>query len=237
VVRLVRAIEPQRDGVDQIVHYHEGVGTGDFVDRAFGGGAGVGLAASVKACYGFLVDNYKDHDEIFLFGFSRGAYVARALAGLIGTVGLMRKHEMDRFGHMWNWYWQKTRDLDVLHQIAPDRKQHVDIECVGVWDTVGALGIPGSRLCASAYQFFQAELGPHVRHAFQGLAIDERRGNFQGAVWVPYDVERARSARANAQANAHLAEDQKDEAAPRQVIRQVWFPGVHSNVGGGYPQH
>jgi hypothetical protein len=235
VVRLVRAIEPTHDGVDQIVHYHEGVGTGDVVDRIVGGGTGVGLAASVKACYGFLVDNYREHDEIFLFGFSRGAYVVRALAGLIGTAGLMRKHEMDRFGHMWNWYWQKTRDPRTLDRIAPQRQQHVDIECTGVWDTVGALGIPGSRLCASAYQFFEAELGPHVRHAFQSLAIDERRGNFQGAVWVPYDTERPRT-RSTAQAQAHLAA-QTDEKAPRQVIRQVWFPGVHSNIGGGYPEH
>jgi len=221
VVRLVRAIAPDHNGIAQIVHYHQGVGTGNFVDRIAGGGAGVGLSASVKACYGFLVDNYKEHDEIFLFGFSRGAYVARALAGLIGAVGIMRKHEMDRFADVWSWYWQDKakRVSKVLDSLAPDRFRNVEIECIGVWDTVGALGIPGSRFCASAFAFHNTELGLHVRNAFQALAIDERRGNFQAAVWVP----------------AKAAALQPDGVP--QVLRQVWFPGVHSNVGGGYPEH
>jgi uncharacterized protein (DUF2235 family) len=107
IVRLVRAILPEANGVAQIVHYHQGVGTGNFVDRIAGGGAGVGLTASVKACYGFLADNYKENDEIFLFGFSRGAYIARALGGLIGAIGIMQKREMNRFSDVWNWCWQE----------------------------------------------------------------------------------------------------------------------------------
>jgi hypothetical protein len=221
VVRLVRAIAPDANGVAQIVHYHQGVGTGNFVDRIAGGGAGVGLSASVKACYGFLVDNYKEYDEIFLFGFSRGAYIARALGGLIGTIGIMRKHEMGRFADVWDWYWQKKADrkLEVLDKLAPDRFKAVEIECIGVWDTVGALGIPGTRFCASTFAFHDTELGTHVRHAFQALAIDEQRGNFQAAIWVP-----AKTSAAGA-------------GADRQDLKQMWFPGVHSNIGGGYLKH
>lgn len=87
----------------------------------------------------------------------------------------------------------------------------MEIACLGVWDTVGALGIPGSRVCSSDYAFHDTSLGAHVRHAFQALAIDEIRGNFQPAIWVKTD--------------------------PDQVLDQVWFPGVHSNVGGDYRQH
>lgn len=230
IVRLVRAIKPDDGGVSQIVHYHQGVGTGNFVDRLVGGGAGVGLSASVKACYGFIADNYKEGDEILLFGFSRGAYIARALGGLIGRIGLMRKHEMDRFGEVWNWYWQKKKDrhLADLDALAPHRLRDVEIECIGVWDTVGALGIPGSRFCASQFAFHETGLGLHVRNAFQALATDERRGNFQAAVWVPYAPDR----RVPADAGRAVAVDGQP-----QVVEQAWFPGVHSNIGGGYLRH
>jgi type VI secretion system (T6SS) phospholipase Tle1-like effector len=229
VVRLVRSIVPEATvngtKVAQIVHYHQGVGTGNFIDRLVGGGVGIGLSASVKACYGFLVDNYRPGDEIFLFGFSRGAYVVRSLSGMIGAVGLLRKQDMARFAEAWNWYWQDRadRDEDVLDGVAPKRHRGVEIECIGVFDTVGALGIPGSRLCRDAFAFHETQLGAHVRNAFQALAIDERRGNFQAAIWVPADFPDS-----DANRLAH---------GPQQVLKQMWFPGVHSNVGGGYESH
>jgi len=229
VVRLVRSIVPEATvngaKVAQIVHYHQGVGTGNFIDRLVGGGVGIGLSASVKACYGFLVDNYRPGDEIFLFGFSRGAYVVRSLSGMIGAVGLLRKQDMARFAETWNWYWQDSADRheDVLDGIAPERRRGVEVECIGVFDTVGALGIPGSRLCRDAFAFHETQLGCHVRNAFQALAIDERRGNFQAAIWVPADCPDSEANRL-----AH---------GPQQVLKQMWFPGVHSNVGGGYEKH
>jgi hypothetical protein len=232
VVRMVRALLPEHNGIPQIIHYHQGVGTGNFLDRLVGGGAGVGLSASVKACYGFLADNYRPGDEIFLFGFSRGAFVVRSLAGMIGAVGMMRKDEMARFAEVWNWYClgKDTRQRETLNQLSPHRHRDVDIECIGVWDTVGALGIPGTRLCAQAFEFHDTALGAHVRHAFQALAIDERRGNFQAAVWVPFDRTRRRRGVA-------VAATEPEHDGPQQVLNQMWFPGVHSNVGGGYPQH
>jgi hypothetical protein len=101
-----------------------------------------------------------------------------------------------------------------------------------VWDTVGALGIPGSRFCAQAFAFHDTGLGPHVRHAFQALAMDERRGNFQGAVWVPSDPGRDEQPSEVAKNSPHA-----DRSGAEQVLKQVWFPGVHSNVGGGYLKH
>ncbi|MEO8740408.1 MAG: DUF2235 domain-containing protein [Casimicrobiaceae bacterium] len=221
VVRLVRLLACEHSRADgsvipQISHYHLGVGTGNVVDRIFGGGIGIGLSASVKSCYGFLVDNYIEGDEIFLFGFSRGAYVARSVAGLVGCAGILQKQEMQYFIDVWDWYTEdrRRRDVQNLNKLAPDRHKTVDIEGIGVWDTVGALGIPGTRFCAKSFAFHETALGPGVRHAFQALAIDEQRGNFQAAVWT---------------LNKH----------PRsgQVLEQAWFPGAHSNIGGGYEQH
>ncbi len=214
VVQLLRAIKPvATNGITQIAYYHLGVGTGNIVDRFLGGGAGVGLSSSVKSCYGFLVDNYQDGDDILLFGFSRGAYVVRSLGGLIGCVGLLKKNEMFRFDEAWNYYALRPakRNADDLNAVAPDRRTTIEISCVGVWDTVGAFGVPGTKLCSSTYAFHDTSLGSSIRHAFQALAMDERRGNFQPAIWVRSDQD--------------------------QVLEQVWFPGVHSDIGGGYLQH
>ena len=217
VVQLLRAIKPEGAAagarVPQIAYYHLGVGTGNILDKLLGGGTGIGLSSSVKACYGFLVDNYQPGDEILLFGFSRGAFVVRSVAGMIALVGLLQKHEMFRFTDAWNCYAcsPRQRNLAVLDEIAPQRNRDVTIDCIGVWDTVGALGIPGTKVCASTYAFHETSLHAKVSHAFQALAIDERRGNFQPAVWVKSDAG--------------------------QVLEQVWFPGVHSNIGGGYEQH
>jgi len=127
----------------------------------------------------------------------------------------MKKHEMTRFYEMWDWYTNRGgRDQSELDAFIPDRHrpEDVTIQCIGVWDTVGALGIPGTRFCAQSFTFHQTELGASVGHAFQALAIDEHRGNFQAAPWVP-----------------------KNDS--KQVFEQVWFPGVHSNIGGGYENH
>jgi uncharacterized protein (DUF2235 family) len=115
-----------------------------------------------------------------LFGFSRGAYVVRSVAGLIGLVGLLRRAEMHRFSEVWDYYTLPRRDrpAGALDRLAPHRWQDIDKTCVGVWDTVGALGVPGTRVCANVYAFHETSLGPHVPCAFQALAMDERRGNF-----------------------------------------------------------
>jgi hypothetical protein len=199
-----------------------GVGTGNILDHWLGGGTGVGLSNSVKQCYGFLTDNYREGDEILVFGFSRGAYVARSVAGLISLAGVLQKSEMAWFIDVWDCYTEspnkvsKADKLKRLHDLAPRRHlpETVDVACIGVWDTVGALGIPGTRLCLGEFSFHETKLGAGVRHAFQALALDEHRGNFQPAIWVPHE-----------------------SPYRGQVLEQVWFPGVHSNIGGGYEKH
>jgi len=202
------------------VYYHPGVGTGNIVDHWIGGGTGIGLSENVRSAYAFFVDNYKDGDELFLFGFSRGAYTARSVAGMMAHVGLLRKHHMENFDQVWDYYRlpDKERDRQEQQFLAnfPDRvdRNHLVIKCIGVWDTVGSLGIPGSHFCQKEYQFHDTNLGPGVEYAFQALAIDEERSAFKPSIWHPNEKPRV-----------------------TQVVKQVWFPGVHSNIGGGYPEH
>jgi uncharacterized protein (DUF2235 family) len=222
VVRIARAILPfdTRNGqeIPQIVYYHSGVGSGDLVDRVVGGSVGIGLSRNVRDAYAFLAHNYCEGDEIFLFGFSRGAYTARSVGGLIGHVGLLRKRDMDDFAVVWESF--RLRDkpghVDVLDHFG-ERRHPVPIKCIGVWDTVGALGIPGhlDAVFTSFYEFHDTGLGEHVDNAFHALALDERRIDFAPTLWQQVPAARDRG----------------------QVLRQVWFPGVHSNVGGGYEEH
>ena len=217
VSRLAWAIKPvdERGNVPQIVFYQSGVGSeGDIVDKIKGGGLGLGLARNVRDAYTFICNNYCDGDEIFLFGFSRGAYTARSVGGLIGYAGLLGKRDLDRFMALWDGY--RTGSKDKPNGFA-DRHKDVEIKCIGVWDTVGSLGIPGilGRPFEKYYGFHNTELGAHVQHAFHGLALDEQRKDFQPALWK-----------------------QKPEGkAKGQKLKQVWFAGAHSDVGGGYPDH
>jgi uncharacterized protein (DUF2235 family) len=232
VLRMARAVKSvTAAGTPQIVYYHPGVGTGNGLDKLIGGSTGVGLSRNMRDAYAFIVDNYVSGAEIFLFGFSRGAYTARALAGLIGAIGLLHARDMGGFLDAWA-YCRLPKEQRASHKDAfelrfKDRVQDVKIRCIGVWDTVGALGIPPSRptlwlhkyfpelkFCRSQYQFLDTRLGPHVEHAYQALAINEKRMAFEPAVW------------------------QRHAGAPAdQVLRQVWFAGVHADIGGGYSEH
>ena len=221
VVRIARAIRPIDDrsspAIPQIVYYHSGVGTSDAVDRLMGGAVGLGLSRNVRDAYAFLAANYCEGDEIFLFGFSRGAYTARSVAGMIGWVGLIYKADMDDFSLLWEGYRLRAHSgrPDVrLH--FPHRYSNVQIKCIGVWDTVGALGIPGhlGDIFTQFYQFQDTNLGPHVENAFHALALDEHREDFVPTLW-----------------------SKLPDAPASQRLEQVWFPGAHSNVGGGYAEH
>jgi len=222
VARLAWSIRPTdtRDGKDvaQIVFYQSGVGTeGDLASKVAGAALGLGLSHNLRDAYTFICNNYNDGDEIFLFGFSRGAYTARSVAGLIKYAGLLGKQDLDRFLELWKGY--KDRDPAALANFAK-RIQNVPIKCIGVWDTVGSVGIPAEfskfdLFFRRYYGFFDTDLGEHVEHAFHALALDERRKNFVPTLWT-----------------------QKPEGkAKRQELKQVWFAGVHSDVGGGYPEH
>jgi uncharacterized protein (DUF2235 family) len=223
VSRLAWAITPTdtRDGTDiaQIVFYQSGVGSeGDILGRIKGGGLGLGLAHNVRDAYTFACNNYSAGDEIFLFGFSRGAYTARSIAGLIGYAGLILKHDLDRFFELWEGYrsFKKPGQEDPRPKFK-GRHEDMVIRCIGVWDTVGSVGIPGNIdfVFKDYYGFHDTDLGERVEFAFHALALDEQRKDFAPTLW-----------------------HQKPEGKARnQVLKQVWFAGAHSDVGGGYPEH
>ena len=200
------------------MYYQSGVGSeGGKVTKILSGAVGLGLARNMRDAYAFICNNYLEGDEIFLFGFSRGAYTARCIGGLIGFAGLLGKRDLDRFLELWKAY--KERDPAALAGFDT-RKKGAAIKCIGVWDTVGSVGIPEDLakfdvLFKQYYGFFDATLGAHVEHAFHALALDERRKNFVPTLWVQTPEGKAKG----------------------QEIKQVWFSGVHSDVGGGYPEH
>jgi uncharacterized protein (DUF2235 family) len=246
VVKMIRAIRPIDDnGVAQLAYYHPGVGTANFIDRFMGGTLGLGLSNNVQSAYDFLATNFVDGDKIFLFGFSRGAFTARSLAGLIGLVGLLEKGDMDLFPYLYDIYRSvdhrkalasgSEADIhEALHALFSKEqlRDHFErltqailnarptlIFFIGVWDTVGAMGIPFGPLRwigRSRYNFHDTALSERIRFAYQALAIDETRKAFVPALWTR---PKGRGTEDNAR---------------KQTLEQVWFAGSHSNVGGGY---
>ena len=230
VVKMTRAIRPTaEDGTVQSVFYDAGVGTGNQLDRLAGGTLGAGLGDNVKQAYAALAYNYEPGDEVYFFGFSRGAFTVRSLGGLIGLVGILDKRHMDKFRDAWDYYRTPPRQRTARQREeflgrfgdAPPRKMRIDF--IGVWDTVGALGIPFGPLRyfgQQKFQFHNTNLGDNVARAYQALAIDERRRVFTPAIWK-------REAGIEERLRAYGIED--------QILEQTWFAGAHSNVGGGYP--
>jgi uncharacterized protein (DUF2235 family) len=207
----------------QLPYYDSGVGTdGTPIDHLFGGAMGEGLFQKIQDGYEFVSYVYDPDDEIFLFGFSRGAYTARSLAGMIARFGVPTRN-LDNMTVKLIFEAYRQPDPAKKAQLKNDLDQHyglvpVDIRMVGVWDTVGSLGIPGllfSIFDQKKYGFLDTTLHPNVHKAFHAVSIDERRAQFLPTLWTNADG----TLRAN-----------------DAVVEQVWFPGVHSDVGGGYPQ-
>jgi uncharacterized protein (DUF2235 family) len=218
VVKLMRSVKATAaDGKPQVTFYDPGVGTESKIRRFFGGAFGVGLSTNVRDGYRFIANNYEDGDEIFLFGFSRGAFTARSIGGLIGKFGLLRKEEMDQFGEAYDVYRNKDAGEADLAPFVALGHGKIKIHFIGVWDTVGSLGVPVSRInrllkkFRDFQDFHDTSLNTNIRHAYHAVAIDERRGPFPATLWIKGNESRVETA------------------------QQVWFCGVHSNVGGGYP--
>jgi uncharacterized protein (DUF2235 family) len=217
VIKLARAVLPTSpDGTVQVVLYDQGVGTGKRLDRWLGGAFGQGLEKNVEDAYRFLMHNYDEGDEIFLFGFSRGAFTARSTVGMIRNCGLLYKTHADSFGTAYALYRERKPDShpdgERAREFVDAYSRKVDVKFIGVWDTVGALGIPlrGLRyLTYRRHQFHDMKLSGTVKNAYHALAIDERRGAFKPSIW-------------------------EGEAKPGQHVEQVWFSGVHSDIGGSY---
>lgn len=213
------------NGIAQVKIYDQGVGTGyTWKDRLLGGATGAGIDKNIKDIYTFFVLNYQPGDELYLFGFSRGAYTARSLGGFIRNCGILKKeyihliHEAYNLYRDRNDYTRPDSDLMKSFRAAYCVENLTPIHFIGVWDTVGALGIPlpWYRLAnLHRYKFHDVTLSSYVRHAYQALAIDERRAIFSPALW-----EKSNTVKSN-------------PGHPQQ-LEQRWFAGVHANVGGGY---
>jgi uncharacterized protein (DUF2235 family) len=230
VVKLRDLVELEDpSGTQQLPYYDKGVGTGDPVDKLFGGMFGIGLSHNIREAYEFLSQNYEDGDHIFLFGFSRGAYTVRR------TVGMIRKCQLlPKIGGRDERIAAVKEAYDVFTTREPMEKGGPDapsalafrskygcrparIRCLGVWDTVGAYGIGGVMgqlsSAGSKSRFHDRRLSSIVDCAYQAVAIDEARRLFGPTLF------------------------EKGPAALKsgnQVLEQSWFTGAHSNIGGGY---
>ncbi len=222
-----------RDGKPQLIYYEIGV------NGFYGGVFGKGLSENIRLAYEWLIENYNDGDEIFIFGFSRGAYTARSLAGLITKLGILKPgspigvaqlyERYKRSDEQTIWELHEQQDAGTLNDVTLEERwmlkysQRAKIKVVGVWDTVGSLGIPAfsiEGMSRSTFGFLHTGLRIHIEHGYHALAIDEHRGDFTPTLW---DVRRSNDPNA-----VH--------AAPRPIssVEQRWFVGSHANVGGGY---
>jgi uncharacterized protein (DUF2235 family) len=224
--------------IAQHIHYHDGVGSdGDLTQRLLGGAIGLGLKKIIQDVYEFLVSNYGAGDEIYIFGFSRGAYAARALAGLIGASGIQRQKNRDEFEIAWDHYRVAPsvrqqpqtasagdrKTLDQYNSLVQRQAFHDtrNIKCVAVWDTVGSYGIPAGIGLAPLARYFtlvtlgfhDTSFGEHVEVGLHAVAVDEHRRPFVPTFWT-------------------IAKGQQ----PKGHVEQTWFAGAHCNVGGGYTQ-
>jgi uncharacterized protein (DUF2235 family) len=246
VTRISRCFKRTcHDGTLQIVNYESGVGTGLF-DSITGGAFGMGISERVSEAYTYICANYHSGDEIILVGFSRGAFTARSVAGMVSNLGLLTLKGLDYyypiFRDMQHWgdddYKDPFPDMpfsdkptteepyrDKLEKMGLTRvRQHngqlIKIKAICVWDTVGSLGIPRMAWMDSVgfrtpfyeeFKWHDTALSDRIEHAFQALALDETRPPFSPAVWERLDENRSTT-----------------------DLRQVWFPGNHGNVGGGW---
>ncbi|MEU2032627.1 DUF2235 domain-containing protein [Nocardia amamiensis] len=223
VTKISLAIAPtDHSGREQRTFYHLGVGTNRW-ERMRGGAFGFGLSRDVRDTYRFLVQNFDPGDQLFFFGFSRGAFTARSTAGFVRNCGILRREHYDRVDEAYGLYRSKsskTHPRGIEATLFRRSYSHeTRIRFIGVWDTVGSLGIPLDglglvKLINRRWEFHDTKLSRSVDAAFQALAIDEKRGPHRPALWTP-----------------------QEDSPEGQRVEQVWFAGVHSDVGGGYPTH
>ncbi|WP_052731098.1 DUF2235 domain-containing protein [Spirosoma radiotolerans] len=266
VVKIARALALANAKGQEEIFYDLGVGTGKGLDRFMGGLTGNGLLHNIFECYLFIAERYQSGDSIYLFGFSRGAYTVRSLAGLICQFGIDKaltnqdlarsetspvdqankpaittenNRPEERSARKANQSMEHLNQLRLAYkqlkagqsdQVVSDYKRTHDcyepyIEMIGVWDTVGSLGIPMllpqwllgktlsenlSKWLLGNYRFLNVGLNPKVKAAYHALSIDENRRAFLPTLWNEAGLE------------------------SHQRVKQVWFTGIHSNVGGGY---
>jgi len=213
VLQLARAIKPVGpDKIPQQVFYDWGVGS--YYDPVIGGATGKGLHKNIMDDYRYIVQNYSPGDELYLFGFSRGAYTIRCLCGLINNCGILKRQNAAFIQKAFNHY--KKNGTAYAPEGEESKKfrdqyshQSREVKFVGVWDTVGAMGIPISflGLFEDRDEFYDTKIGKNIRIARHAMAIDEHRKDFEPTIWCHrQDMD----------------------------LKQVWFAGAHADIGGSY---
>ena len=212
VLKLARGVSPSHDGKRQHVFYDWGLGS--YHHQTSSGLAGRGIHKNIVDGYRYIVHNYAPDDRIFLFGYSRGAYTVRSLCGLINNCGIVRVTDARLITEAWEIYKSpkpENHPSGDAAQAFRNRHSHDlrTVHFVGVWDTVGALGIPFGLmgLFDGDDEFYDNRMGANVATARHALAIDERRQDFEPTLWQPRDgVD----------------------------LKQIWFAGWHGDIGGGH---
>lgn len=220
MAKLFYALEPAED---QLAYYHPGLGTmeppgaltgfGKWVTKLLGKAIGYGLEADVRDAYIFLMRNFRPGDRVFLFGFSRGAYTVRVVASLLHMYGLLPKDNEPLVPYAIR---MMTANSEERFRLANQFRDTFSTTCkpwfVGVWDTVSSVGWISNPLRVP-FTFNN----PDIEHGRQAVSIDERRAFFRQNLW------------------AEPAPSTDRRGGPKD-LKQVWFPGVHCDVGGGYPE-
>jgi hypothetical protein len=220
IALLSGIIEPgPHGGPPQRIYYDAGVGTdGGLFNRLLGGAFGRGLSANVLAAYRFLSQFYSPGDRLYIFGFSRGAFTARSLCGFMSASGLLTRDACNaaNLDFAWSYYRTPAKERYPADRARLSRITHgpdeARIRFLGVFDTVGALGVPKGflgRLGKRAIQFHDADVSSVVDHSCHALAIDEYRLEFEAALWT------------------------EPRHRKYKTVEQAWFPGSHADIGGG----
>ena len=252
VLKIYRAVkrraEPRHGRPAQIVYYAQGVGTLAevrlwsrfrqwFTDSFLGKTFGYGIDERVQDAYRYLVRNWEKGDQVFIFGYSRGAYTARVLAGMLHTVGMLRPDQINLTGAAYGAYLSEPHGkrvtpededtrAETFRRVTGTRSRNCPVRFLGLFDTVGSVLVP--NFGEDPKWFFTRDPYPHtffnpsverVRHA---VSVDERRQMFPVSLW-PDGQDYMRS---------HRSQPPHE----RQALEEVWFAGAHGDIGGGNPR-
>lgn len=218
IYKLFNMIEDRT--LQQVSFYDRGLGTG--WRKLSGNIGGAGISKNILECYTFIFENYEAGDQIYLFGFSRGAATVRSLSGFIHYFGIMPKSRPELIKESYNIYKYKNegrREEKIKEFLSTHHTMWTRIKFLGCYDTVTALGIPIeplgvliNKIPGLKHKFHNFKLCETVENAYQALAIDDERESFHPILWDA-------------------------ETLDYQTIKQVWFCGMHTDIGGGYDEH
>lgn len=221
----------------QLIYYSAGVGT-QLGEKVRGGLFGYGLDHEITDAFEWLIDHYNEGDKLFIFGFSRGAYTARSLSGFISKCGLLKPGSPISVKQLYDRYRRRVdktirelvlhakdaaavpaADLEIEERWLLRYSLPIEVDFIGVWDTVGSLGVPfPMKLNVAKYRFLDTHLRFSNRRAYHALALDEHRASFAPTLWT----------------RTTKIGDSPAAARPLEDVEQRWFVGAHANVGGGY---